>query len=227
MERNRLQELRSAWSSRQNELGNNKRAVLFKKLPDFLNNSIHEKHVKFIIEGLPSNINSVLDVGCGYGRLSREIGKYHPEIKFMGMDICTAFAEAYKSEFGRCYNGSLDDFESDEKYDLVLMTTILMYQDPRKLKDTLEKYWSMVRRGGRMICIEPASSWIVQMRRKKILALPQPTGNEVNYFSKSEFYQLIGSLQSSQILTRESFGIFPLINMPIIHYGAVVLKGDG
>ena len=65
----RTDDLKKAWDEHQEILGLTKRAVLFKRFPDWLNESIHRRHVRFVLNNCPEVTKSILDVGCGYVRI--------------------------------------------------------------------------------------------------------------------------------------------------------------
>lgn len=224
MDPKRLHELEAAWSRRQDELGNQERAVLFKSLPAFINHGIHRAQTRFVLDHLPSTPATVLDVGCGYGRLSREIRKGLPKTVFSGVDICPAFARSYAAEFGNCFLGPAEAFEPTNTFDVILMVTVLMYQEPDAIPGLLERYWGWLNPGGRMICIEPSMSWMIRLRRHGFGLLPAPTGREVHYFQVSEFLRLLDSLPGGDILAQRAFGFLPLVERPRVHLGAVVEK---
>ena len=70
----RVEELRQAWDERARDLGLTKRAVLFKRFPGWLNESVHRRHAAFALRNVPAHASRVLDVGCGFGRMSEALG---------------------------------------------------------------------------------------------------------------------------------------------------------
>jgi len=80
----RIQHLKDAWDDREQRLGATKRSVLFKRFPGWLNQSIHRRHRSFVLRHLPEKASRVLDVGCGYGRMSLEIKQRFPEMQSGG-----------------------------------------------------------------------------------------------------------------------------------------------
>ena len=83
----RTDQLRREWDRRSASMGSTQRAVLFKRFPGWLNDSIHRRHVRFIIDNCPPDPSRVLDVGCGYGRISAELARRHPATRFQGVDL--------------------------------------------------------------------------------------------------------------------------------------------
>lgn len=92
----RIQHLKDAWDDREQRLGATKRSVLFKRFPGWLNQSIHRRHRSFVLRHLPEKASRVLDVGCGYGRMSLEIKQRFPEMQFQGIDLCAKFCEEFQ-----------------------------------------------------------------------------------------------------------------------------------
>lgn len=220
----RTEEIQQAWDERQQRLGSNQRSVLYKNLPSFFNQSLHRRHSQFIVDNIPSQAKSLLDIGCGYGRLSKEVQKHHPKIDISGVELCQAFSQQFEREFLECYHGSIQSFHPQKQYDAILIVTVLMYVDRSELKDLLLRYWEALPSGGRFICIEQFDNILIQLRRSFLKNKLQPTGKEVYYFQNNELFKLLSALPGSQVIAKQKFGLLPLINRPVMHTGVVLQK---
>ena len=220
------QKIRNAWEEREKKLGNNLRSVLFKNLPDWMNDSLHYRHSQFIIKNLPKQGKSLLDVGCGFGRLSREIAKVKPEVKISGIDICPAFAKQFENEFSECFNGSMQDYKQEKTFDTILMVTVLMYAKHEDIYEILNKFWSILAVGGRLICIENYENILIDFRRLINNQLLQPTGNQVIYFKRHELENLLVKLPYSDIVAKRTFSLIPCFSFPVLHHGFVLQKTE-
>lgn len=220
----RIDELKKAWNERQARLGSSKRAVLFKRLPGWLNESIHRRHVKFILDNIPANTNSILDVGCGYGRISSEIKIRKPETRFQGVDLCTEFAAAYERDIGPCFNGPVQEFASDERFDAILIVTTLMYLDVTEHEPVLQRLWAMLNDGGCLICIEPASEMFTLWRRLTGKASASPTGGTVNHFLRKELIAKTAILKGIDSIRTDSVFLVPFLSMAAVHHELAVFK---
>jgi len=90
------------------------------------------KEQEYLIDYLKSfSFETVLEFGCGFGRLTKLVLENFPIKKYKAFDISpTLISDANKF----CENfdnvsfevSSIQDFQSDEKYDLVFGYTVLM-----------------------------------------------------------------------------------------------------
>ncbi|MGH9391855.1 MAG: class I SAM-dependent methyltransferase, partial [Vicinamibacteria bacterium] len=214
----RVLELRRAWEDRERRLGSTEQAVLFKRFPRWLNHRIHRRHVDFILRNLPPHTRRLLDVGCGYGRISREVKRRFPAIAFQGIDLCPGFAAAYSREIGPCFAGPVQDFRSDGSYDAILIVTLLMYLDAAEHAPMLRRLWSLLAPGGRLLCIEPAIEMVRWWRRIMGRASASPTGGSIHHFSRPELEELLGGLEGGTLREATAIELVPLIPGTALHY---------
>lgn len=115
-------------------------------------------------------IHSVLDVGCGRGRLASLLGEVLPKAHYSGLDIGQAQAEATQAvrPDGTVYVSPIQDFDSHHKYDLVLVSEVLMHIPPneivqvcQKLTDICDKYILLIEWTQPIGAIRPAAwNWL-------------------------------------------------------------------
>lgn len=115
--------------------------------------AISPEHIR--IEGLLRQllpelapIHSVLDVGCGRGRLASVLGEVLPSAHYSGLDIGEAQVQA-TSEVrpdGTLYKVPIQDFNPKHKYDLVLVSEVLMHIPPNEIKVVCDKLLKMANR---------------------------------------------------------------------------------
>lgn len=220
----RIDELKKEWDERSKLLGSTKQAVLSKRFPAWLNQSIHRRHVKFVTENTAPNATRVLDVGCGYGRISLEVAARFPELSFQGVDLCTEFADEYERSFGRCFHGPIQDFRSDERFDLVLIVTTLMYLTVGEQEEVLQRLWSMLESKGRIVCIEPASELFMLWRRLTGRESASPTGGVVHHFFRSQLENKFSLLNGGRVVARKSVTIFPFVSATAVHHCVAIEK---
>lgn len=220
----RIQRLKEEWEDRERQYGSTKRAVLLKRLPFWVNQYIHARHMQFIKSAIPENAKSVLDIGCGYGRVSGELKRYKPGLSFTGVEVCTGFAASYERDIGTCFCGAVEDFSSTEAFDFVILVTLLMYVRECDLPETMEKIWSFVAPGGALVCIEPAVELLNLWRRLASSGSASPTGGDVLHFRKNEMRSLFSSLPNATIVKSMSVSIVPFVSATTVHHGLVVRK---
>ena len=214
------QQFQSFWNKRQKVFGNTPRSVLFKNLPASINGAIHKQHVRFIIDNIPESSKSLLDVGCGYGRLAGEIQLARSNLKIQGIELCEEFARKFAEDFVPCFQGSMLDYASSESFDVVLFVTVLMYAQKEAVKQIIEKFWLQLSPGGTFICIEPCLNFLIKWQQVR-------EGQELQalYFKEQELFDVLHAQPQSVLTAQRSFGLLPLINYPALHYGFVVRKG--
>lgn len=218
----RLDQLRQDWEERQQRFGATPRAVLFKRFPRWLNAWIHRQHLRFVLAQLPAEAGSLLDVGCGYGRISLGVKRRFPAMRFQGIDLCKGFAAAYESAVGPCFHGPIQDFEPASSYDAVLVITLLMYLKPAEQDPTLERLWRLLHPGGRMIVIEPAMEMLRLWRRLTGRRFAAPTGGTVHHFGRAELEAVLRRLPGAVITATASVPPAPLVPWPPLHHGIAV-----
>lgn len=99
---------------------------------------------------LPSlNVSSVLDVGCGQGRVAKLLKAVLPDAEYSGLDLgASQIAGTRKIRpDGTFYHSRIQDFEPDRRWDLVLSSEVLMHVPPadmpaaaKMLKAAASKY---------------------------------------------------------------------------------------
>ena len=220
----RIEQLKKEWDQRSERLGTTQRAVLFKRFPGWLNQSIHRRHVGFVVDNCPPRLSTVLDVGCGYGRISIELADRFAQARFQGVDLSKDFARHYERQVGPCFRGAVQEFRSDEQYDLVLIVTTLMYLNPTELPDVLGRLWSYVAPGGRIVCIEPASELFILWRRLTGRDSASPTGGTVEHFLQQQLLDRFGHLDGRRVLSARSVNLIPYVDATAIHHCVAIEK---
>lgn len=220
----RIDKLKRDWDDRQNQMGLTKRAVLFKRFPSVINESIHRRHTAFVLQNISTDVKSLLDVGCGYGRISAEIQRQYPSIAFHGVDLCTEFAHAYEKEFGPCFNGPIQSFSTDKRFDVVISVTCLMYLDLAEHRPTLERLWSILNVGGCLVCIEPAIEILQLWRKLTRRTNASPTGGSVHHFHQNELRELCCGLRAAVLQSTISVNLVPFLSSTALHHGVSVRK---
>jgi SAM-dependent methyltransferase len=219
-----VDDIKEQWAQRQRELGNTARAVLFKNLPAGFNERLHRAHVRFLLDNLPAGAQSLLDVGCGYGRTAAALKQKFPNLDVSGVELCEEFARAFEANIGPCFIGGVADFETDKDYDAITIVTLLMYLDPQQQRLVLAKLWQHVRPGGRMILIEPYLNLLTSLRRKFRVQTLAPTGGEVAYFRRADFLKLLSEVVPGAAQAKVAHFNMPFAGFPTLHLGAVLEK---
>lgn len=217
-------DLKREWNARSQQMGATHRSVLFKRFPGLINGWIHRQHVNFILEQMPPQPSRVLDVGCGYGRLSSALKRQRPNDMFQGVDFAEEFAREYELNVGPCFCGSAMDYQPKQEFDVILMVTILMYLDESEQYALLHRLWDFLRPQGRLIVIEPALELLQAFRLITRRKNASPTGGNVGHFTRRSLTSLVGSQPRANVLKSKKIVAIPLTQMVPVHHAIAVGK---
>lgn len=152
----------SEWEKRSKVFGSSPKGVLFKGLPDIFNEHIHNWQLNGIlaeIETKSEGIN-ILDVGCGYGRISMPVLERFPQTRITGIDISPNFVDLFQKNTGQnAFVSFAEDIRPDlGLFDYIICVTVLMYIDDASLEKTINKMLGNLKKNGKFLLIEPLSS---------------------------------------------------------------------
>jgi 2-polyprenyl-3-methyl-5-hydroxy-6-metoxy-1,4-benzoquinol methylase len=149
---------KTAWEKRSKLFGASLKGVLFKGVPDVVNEHLHDWHKKVILRSISGKGDlKILDVGCGYGRLSLPIIHKFPNLDIIGLDISETYVTLYKKNTNHpAWIGAIENIpEEIGTFDFILCVTVLMYLDPDQLNQGISNLLFHLKRGGKLILIEP------------------------------------------------------------------------
>jgi SAM-dependent methyltransferase len=155
----------SAWEKRSIDYGATLKSVLFQGMPDAANVHFHRGHLNFILDCLKDGKSTmrILDIGCGYGRLSLPLAKEFPRAQISGMDISPNYVKLYRENTKRdAFIGAIDAIPQETgTFDYIIVVTVLMYLPENILKEVFSGLFAHLNPGGKIILIEPAQSGII------------------------------------------------------------------
>jgi len=124
--------LKKKWEVRSEKYSDNLRSVLFESFPEVINQQIHKWQILNILRHIPDNSNlTILDLGCGYGRIAKEIEEKKKNVSIYGVDFSYKYVLLYKKNLS--YNkktlvGNVKQIPiKDAYFDIVVMVSVLMY----------------------------------------------------------------------------------------------------
>lgn len=149
------------WELRSKEYQSDPRGVLPKSYPKSMNDYLH-KWMSRIIQNT-AHVGSILDIGCGYGRLSQEILSFNKKNKTVGIDISKTYVNLYNSALmprGEAYVADMRKLPmKDQTFDTVVCATSLMYltnkEDQMK---AITEFARVLKPSGNLILIERSPS---------------------------------------------------------------------
>jgi 2-polyprenyl-3-methyl-5-hydroxy-6-metoxy-1,4-benzoquinol methylase len=160
---NLTEQNRIAWETRSKLLGTSLKSVLFKRLPDVVNEHLHNWHRNLILNIIENKHKlRILDVGCGYGRLSVPIIEKFPGVDIAGIDISENFVRLYKATTH--HSAFVETVENIPAalgtFDYILCVTVLMYLEGENLKKATCNLLCHLKPEGKLIVIEPHESGV-------------------------------------------------------------------
>lgn len=155
-----MKKLEKFWDERSQKYGTKVEGVLLKSVPDTVNTCLH----RWMLDQISKNIANkedaqVLDLGCGYGRLSGELLKRFSKIKTVGVDIAANYVDLYNRNLaprGKAIKGDICCLPfKDGTFDMVFIVTTLMYlPDDRDQKKALAEIGRVLKPGGHFLVVE-------------------------------------------------------------------------
>jgi 2-polyprenyl-3-methyl-5-hydroxy-6-metoxy-1,4-benzoquinol methylase len=103
-----------------------------------------EKQLRGILRTL-GPIRSVLDVGCGRGRLASVLAKVLPHAQYTGIDVGMeqAMATLNVRPDGETHAVALQDFYPGATYDLVLASEVLLHIPPDEIEHAVDRLFKL------------------------------------------------------------------------------------
>ncbi len=145
------------WEKRSQLFGNSKKGVLFQNLPDIINEYLDRWHKHFIFSSIiPHSSMRILDVGCGYGRISTALLKKFPTTKTVGVDISRNYTRLYMKNTGqKAFVGTLEKLPKNlGLYNHIICVTVLFYAKRENHERILRELLDKLKKNGSLILIE-------------------------------------------------------------------------
>lgn len=211
------EKLRKAWEQRAVQSGNSQTGVLPLNFPDALNNYLHKQHIQIVLNKLLPQLPkgaTLLDVGCGYGRISTCINDYRPDIRLIGVDFVLPYCRYYQRNTGNpslCANfGSPPLLQAS--IDGLIAVTALMYIPAFEAVSVMKRLSDLLKANGIALFIDPGREFLKLVNRIKSSKVNSITSGRG--FTVSEYEQL-GRKASYQIVEEGGFPFFSAM-LPVL-----------
>ncbi|TAF67857.1 MAG: class I SAM-dependent methyltransferase [Cytophagales bacterium] len=100
-----------------------------------------EQYTEFLFSHIPEGVKSILDVGCGSGRTTRQLADLGYAIDGVSPSArLTARARENLGNKGQIFQGKYEEVNIDKKYDLILFSESFQYIDIRKAFENARKH---------------------------------------------------------------------------------------
>lgn len=152
-----MNSIQNLWEDRSKKYKNDVKGVLPKSFPNWLNLILHNWMYKEIRSEI-HNGDKVLDLGCGYGRVAKEIVKDFKKAFVNGVDISQTYVNLFNKNIknGKAYEASITKLPFHKNsFDVVYMVTTLMYLvNTKDQKNAVAEIIRVLKPGGKFIFIE-------------------------------------------------------------------------
>lgn len=122
----------------------------------------YNSYIRLVLINLEKfEFNSLLDVGCGDGKLLFELSKKYLDKKFVGIDYskkATQFAKAFNPELNIVCGDITDKSIFQEKFDIVTLIETLEHIPPEKIQNFLKGIHNCLVEGGILLITVPSKN---------------------------------------------------------------------
>ncbi len=157
------------------------------------------------------NGQTVLDFGCGTGRITRELREILPKSKFVGVDVSETAIKIAKKKYPWANFYSVQDGDKfpfkKNSFDLILAADVI--EHIYNTQHTLLELNRILKKGGEIVITTPYYGFIKNLL---IITLDfdnifNPTGPHIRFFSKRSLFSLLESA-GFRIIKHGYFGRF-------------------
>lgn len=161
--------IRELWEARARSMGDSRRGVLFKGFSEPANAALDAWHQELVRKVLAPEVPSggiVLDIGCGYGRLTHVLAKHRTDVLPVGQDISFQYCNFVASAGGHAIQADLEALPlKPRSLDGALAVTTLMYAERDKVTRTLRCFREVLRPGAPLLVIDPGEELRAKIER--------------------------------------------------------------
>lgn len=190
-----LANTRNQWEQRATRSGSQLSGVLFRGFSEQANAAMHRWHQWVVSEAfLPRLARGarVLDLGCGYGRLSKTIRMRRPDIAVVGQDVSLSYCKMFREGVGDCVQADACrlPFENGT-FDGVMAVTCLMYGPRASVPAQMEDIRRVLRPQGTLLLLDPGYELQRLIAAVSFKSTRSPTGGYG--FSMAEYLALVSN----------------------------------
>ncbi|MEO8671044.1 MAG: class I SAM-dependent methyltransferase [Tahibacter sp.] len=175
-----MREGRRSWEQRATDSETCLSGVLFQGLSEHANSLLDDWHAwivrEVLLPTLPPNA-TVLDFGCGYGRLSAVITRARPDLRVVGQDLALPYCKLFAQSCGPCVlaDATQPPF-LPASMDCIVAVTSLMYVPRDRIAGTLANLHAILRPDGVILAVDPGLELQTLIARLRGGGRPSPTG---------------------------------------------------
>ena len=169
-----MSETQRSWEARAEASGEQLSGVLFRGLSEQANAALHVWHAWVADKVFGATLKrsaSVLDLGCGYGRLSKVLAHSRPDVFLIGQDLALGYSRMFHQNAGPCVCAEAEHLPfTDASFDGVLAVTCMMYAQRARAAQWLAGVHRVLKPGGTLLLLDPGlelQRWITRARPKR------------------------------------------------------------
>lgn len=116
------------------------------------NSKYYKDYGKEISTLIPSNVSTVLELGCGSGSLYEPLG-FDKLASYVGIDLSEGMLQEFNSMYPDIvlHQGSADSYKDSNLYDLIFTNGVIQYLSLDMLKRQIKNALTMLNDGGMII----------------------------------------------------------------------------
>jgi SAM-dependent methyltransferase len=187
-----LEQVRASWEKRAAESGASLSGVLFRNLSEGANRALDQWHATILCDVLLPRVAPnarVLDLGCGYGRLSSVVASARPDVELTGQDLSLGYCRVYRESTAPCVVADVARTPFTEaSFDAIFSVTCLMYVPREHAREAWRRIAALLRPGGVALLLDPARELQEAIARVRPKGSASPTGGAG--FRRSEYEAL-------------------------------------
>ncbi|MCA9873442.1 MAG: class I SAM-dependent methyltransferase, partial [Anaerolineales bacterium] len=193
-------QLRIDWEKRALAKGVSLSSVLLQNLPPILNQHLHKWHIALVQSRLLPRMpqgSVVLDLACGYGRISLPIKVARPDIQLLGLDFAFPYCQHYIENVRSpaiCASTYSLPFVPDF-LDGIVAITALMYVETGQEEIVFQQLIHRLKPGGFALFLDPGTEFL---KAASFFARSR-TSTSGKGFRKYDYWQL-GQTRTTRIL---------------------------
>jgi predicted TPR repeat methyltransferase len=121
-------------------------------LHTYKNQKHYSEYGKELSVLLPSDVNAVLDLGCGSGALYKPL-RFDKAKLYVGVDLSKSMLDEFQTDYPNLslHEGDAGAYKDDNKYDLIFSNAVIQYFSLDMLRQQMEKALGMLSENGTII----------------------------------------------------------------------------
>lgn len=222
-----MEENKKYWENRAKKYKTDIRGVLFKKpYPSFVNTWFHRWSLAEVRKIIEHNKKfSVLDIACGWGRVSQALADEYPDIDLNGIDVSAPYVRIYNKMLksrGSAVIASMHKIpHKDHKFDAAFLIVSLMYLTKKETQQqAVSEINRVVKTGGKILIIERTKLMVISDIFSNIGALLKGKYKEQISFTRQQIHDLMKGTKG-QIVKENSW---PLPILPLYRSYIIINK---